>query len=763
MLKRTNIVIFFLFALLMQHFAFGQSNEGKRFWFGFMEHRDINSNTMVAMITSKQNTGGVISLPHLDWSETFTIGANNVTIIQLPASAETLGSETKNNTGILITTQQPSSVYIHQYYNARSEAAMVLPESSLGSEYFVMTYRGVVNQQVIYPSEFLVVATKNETEIFITVSDYTKAGRSPGNTFSILLDAGETFQVQAKNGDGDLTGSFMTGDKDFAVLGGNRWTEVPNGCGARDNILEQMYPVSTWGKQFVTVPNDRVDYDIFRILASEDNTVVDIQGATVTNSYTLNSGQFVEYQKSEATYILASNPILVAQFNVGIKCNGLGNMGDPSMVLLNSVEQTRDTVTLYSSSLENIYENFINIIAKSTDKENVRLDGQKLSDMGVTFGTIGPNDAFAYARVQVSTGAHTIISEGCGLIATAYGYGDYESYAYSGGASFSEINANPIPEGGCLNDTILFDTGLSPKRFSFSWDLGGGTTSTEASFTHIFRELGSYPIELIIVDHCLDVTDTIYRDLKVTLRQAVDALDSVLTCEGSPFQLAATDVADARYEWNGPKGYFSEQQFPSITSATPDMTGNYSVVGIVSGCATFPAYTDVNIIPTPEPYLGEDTLFCLRDQLSLTLNPGIFHTYHWQDFSTNATFEVTEEGTYSVHVIDEHGCFGEDEVVLWEQCPTQIYIPNVFSPNDDGNNDFFSAYGTDIISLQISIFDRWGTKIFHAANPDDHWNGYYKGELSPVGVYVWVIQYEGYREDGSVYSDILEGSVTLMR
>jgi hypothetical protein len=51
--------------------GFSQTNEGTDFWCAFMEHRDINQNTMVAMITSKRNTSGEISIPGQGWSEPF--------------------------------------------------------------------------------------------------------------------------------------------------------------------------------------------------------------------------------------------------------------------------------------------------------------------------------------------------------------------------------------------------------------------------------------------------------------------------------------------------------------------------------------------------------------------------------------------------------------------------------------------------------------------------------------------------------------------
>ena len=241
----------------------------------------------------------------------------------------------------------------------------------------------------------------------------------------------------------DLTGTFIEGDKPFAVFSGNRWTEVPSGCEARDNLLEQMYPVSTWGKQFVTVPNAKMNYDIFRILASENNTIVTVNSGT-TQTYTLDAGEYVQFSQSQASLVESNHPILIAQYLVGIACNGHA-YGDPSMLLLNSVEQTRDTLTVYNSNLENIFETYINVIMATDDAPFVTLDGVVITDNYAT-QTIGDDDEFTYASIRVSTGAHTIISEGCGVIATAYGYGDVESYAYSAGASFQNLSMpTPFP------------------------------------------------------------------------------------------------------------------------------------------------------------------------------------------------------------------------------------------------------------------------------------------------------------------------------
>ena len=94
------------------------------------------------------------------------------------------------------------------------------------------------------------MAPSDETTITITPSDRTKGGKDPNVPFTIMLNAGESYQVQASIADGDMTGSHILADKKIAVFGGDSWTQVPMSCGTRDNLLEQMYPVSTWGKQF---------------------------------------------------------------------------------------------------------------------------------------------------------------------------------------------------------------------------------------------------------------------------------------------------------------------------------------------------------------------------------------------------------------------------------------------------------------------------------------------------------------------------------
>lgn len=89
-----------------------------------------------------------------------------------------------------------------------------------------------------------------------------------------------------------------------------------------------------------------------------------------------------------------------------------------------------------------------------------------------------------------------------------------------------------------------------------------------------------------------------------------------------------------------------------------------------------------------------------------------------------------------------------------------LMIPNAFSPNGDGNNDIFRILNiTNQTLIEFKIFNRWGTFVFETTDPKKGWDGKYKGEEQPIGVYGYIIRI--------VYPEGVEntykGTVTLIR
>lgn len=769
--KMFLVVVFFCYAIVLS----AQTNEGTNFWFGFMEHINPGENTKVVLITAKENTEGTIRIPGLGFTRTFTVQANEVTSVEMPLGTEFVGSEEIKDIGINVTSTKPISVYIHQYHDSRSEATLVLPVSSISDEYYIIAYPGT-NAFLAGYSEFMIVATEDETTVEYTSSAVTKEGATEGSTSTIILNQGEVYQVQAASTAGDLSGSFVQADNTIAVFGGASFSGVPSFCGSYDNLLEMMPPIDTWGSKFVSVPTNEADYDVFRILASENNTsvVVHSEGGTPT-TFNLQAGEWEEYTSFDATYIESDKPIIVSQYLIGQDCTSPDDrQGDPSMLVLNSVEQIRDTVTLFNSSFQNITAQFINIICRTEDIDIVTFDGLLIqSEMGFMFSPIGLADEFSYVTVTTGAGAHTIIDPGCGVIATAFGYGSRESYAYSGGASFSKINANQLPEGGCRGVEVVFSSGLPPERYELEWDIGDGQpTRTDDNFSYTYEEIGNYPAQLRVFDQCFNERDTFDRNMIVSLRQAVQAIDMIEVCEDDELIFEVEDSgidvpAGGRvsFEWTGPEDFFAEEQFPIIEKAKPSMSGIYEVIGIVSGCATFPDTTDVIINPTPQHDLGSDDVICEKNNKIPVLNGGDFESYDWSTGASSQFIDAFDEGTYTLLFTDEEGCVGSDTISFVQQCPTEIYMANIFSPNNAilSDNQKFGVLGEDIISFSLEIYDRWGNILFSTTDLDTHWDGTKGGKFVEEGNYIWKLRFEGYDESGTVFQDNMMGTVLLLK
>src|SRR6185503_9912499 len=156
--------------------------------------------------------------------------------------------------------------------------------------------------------------------------------------FNVTLNSGEVYQVQSTAG--DLTGSRVRGlnvtDK-FSVIGGSKFPAVPfTGGGTKDPIYEQLFPVSSWGKNYIFIPTPLLNDDICRVIASQNGTSVSINGTAVA---TLNAGQFYEQTDTIPSFISANQPISVARYLKCATCvahpvlspNSNQRLGDPSM------------------------------------------------------------------------------------------------------------------------------------------------------------------------------------------------------------------------------------------------------------------------------------------------------------------------------------------------------------------------------------------------------------------------------------------------
>ena len=125
-----------------------------------------------------------------------------------------------------------------------------------------------------------------------------------------------------------------------------------------------------------------------------------------------------------------------------------------------------------------------------------------------------------------------------------------------------------------------------------------------------------------------------------------------------------------------------------------------------------------------------------------------------------------DETEYSVTLIDINGCEISDQIVIFVDKTQKVFIPNGFSPDGDGANDYFMIYaGSDVRSIRnFRIFDRWGANLFSRSNfnpndPQYGWDGIYNGEVVVSGVYIYYAEIEFV--DGRV--EVMSGDITVVK
>ncbi len=427
-----------IFAPLTLHAA--PDSAGTEFYFAFQpNYGNLGTNrSLFLSISGKQDTQGTVTIPGLNFIQPFVVQANKVTTVAIPVAAMSLGEKTIAKLGVHVVAQNEITVYGANLAYASSDAFLAFPVDVLGLEYIAMSYTGLwysTSPKYDFPSQIAVIGVFDNTTVTITPSVESR-GRPAGIPFTASLNSGDTYQISGTK-DADLTGTIITSSAPVAVMSGASMANVPIVKATADHLVEMMPPVSTWGKSFLSIPlATRMKGDNFRILASQDNTAVKINGAVVA---TLNRGKFYETVLTDRSQIETSAPTLVAQYSTSFQFDGVIDgaynvNADPFMILIPPTEQFLRQYTF--SAISGFSPNFVNIVAPSSSIISVTLDGTPVNS--ALFTTIG-SSGFSGAQVQISTGAH-VISSDAPLGIYVYGFGYANSYGYPGGMSFQPIN-----------------------------------------------------------------------------------------------------------------------------------------------------------------------------------------------------------------------------------------------------------------------------------------------------------------------------------
>jgi gliding motility-associated-like protein len=196
-------------------------------------------------------------------------------------------------------------------------------------------------------------------------------------------------------------------------------------------------------------------------------------------------------------------------------------------------------------------------------------------------------------------------------------------------------------------------------------------------------------------------------------------------------------------------------------------TSNYAVTVDNGYCFTTDAINVVfNALPV-NPF-NNNTEFCFGYPpyvLTLdALNPGC--TYLWTTGENSSTINAPAAGLYAVQITSPFNCQGSFDVEVVEVCPGSMYIPNSFSPNNDGLNDYWFVYGENVEDYEVKIFNRWGEVFFESSDINEPWRGQRRDGNYYVepGNYPYLVKFTLRDEKGNVSEEInYSGSVLVVR
>ena len=228
-------------------------------------------------------------------------------------------------------------------------------------------------------------------------------------------------------------------------------------------------------------------------------------------------------------------------------------------------------------------------------------------------------------------------------------------------------------------------------------------------------------------------------------------------CEDKPIELVPTltpAVTRTSYRWS---------TGDSTRRLTPRQSGRYAVKVRADACQLTDSVT-VTIHPLPIlEKLSE--LECLRDQ-PLTLDarasgPGL--RYQWlPGGSVSPSILASTAGRYEVRIQTDFGCAAQRSFTLRDDCPPLIFMPDVFSPNNDGLNDQLEWKAIDDLDSRLTVYNRWGEVLFATENSQQRWDGTYQGLPCPTADYAYRLDFRLRRKPDSEWF-VKRGKVVLMR
>lgn len=706
------------------------SNEGLDFWAVFPTHIPTSPTTLAKMsiyITAQNNSSGKLTIG--DSSVDFSVLANKIVEIPIPYDKAHISPNLSNtlikNKGIHIVVdpgQAKVAVFAFISASARSEAYLVLPKEAMGQEYYAIGHEGkpVPNfEENGIPGQHYLIVTAVEPNTRIVI---TKPDKSVVTT--LLPDAGDVYQLTS---DQEFSGTKVqsTNCSTFAVYTGHSgiaFNHATQDLTSFDPLVQQLFPTESWGRTYGLIPFSKRNY-FYKVVAAEDNTEIRINGQVqaVLNA----GGSYIpaNLPLTQPLLLSANNPVCVAQFAY-VQADlspdpGVVTFGDPDMVVLNPEEYNIKRITLFAS-FDRTPEYFLNIFMKTSVTASFKINGATPSGVWKKM----PTDP-SYSYIQIEFNQYTLnqrsltLTADEGFNAMAYGFGEFESYAYSAGTNLAiknylrltNVNANVTDVNACINEPLSVKVVLPAKANKLTWSF----EDQSLNFTEVSPPARIFKNEDGATQFEYTYNNGVVRYNRLGIHQIT------LTADLDPGTNPCPEDSRLKvYTYN-------------FEISEPNFTVPDTVEVLVGGTAK------INGLP------GTGNL-----------------TYRWSpsfgisDPNIVNPIVTAEQSTmYTVTAYSDLGCSIAKPVFV--KVVDKLQVPNTFSPNGDNVNDVWSLKLLDTYeNALVEIFNRYGQVIYSNVGYKIPFDGYFQGQPLPVGTYYYVISPRNGKNN-------LTGSLTIIR
>jgi gliding motility-associated-like protein len=313
------------------------------------------------------------------------------------------------------------------------------------------------------------------------------------------------------------------------------------------------------------------------------------------------------------------------------------------------------------------------------------------------------------------------------------------------------INPKPVAKLGitgslCSDKPLLFSDSTTIANGSITgwyWQFSNGANSTQQNTTQNFPA-GPQLAQLAVTSSAGCKSDTASLGFTVKPKPLVNfSFNNGCVKDTIRFGATANTPINA-WVWNYGDGAIGSTQ---QTNYVYGIAGTYPITLYVrdtAGCFSDTLKRDI-IISGTNASAGVDVVAAEGQPVQMQAGGGIL--YQWTPTTglsnpaiANPIATLSQTTTYTVTAYTAQGCSSSDQVTVFVYKGPDIYVPNAFSPNGDGRNDVFRAIPVGITQFEsLSVFNRYGQKIFFTTNASFGWDGTWQGKKQGQGTYVWMV------------------------